>query len=67
MTKTLSVLLFAIVIAFTACGPNQEQIALEKAKQDSIAKAAEKPKKGAKKAAKKVETKEAKSMKKARG
>ena len=43
MTKTFSLLLIAVIIVLNACGPNQEQIALEKAKQDSIAKASEEP------------------------
>ena len=40
MTKTLSVLLISIVLVCVACGPTQEQIAKEKATQDSIAQAA---------------------------
>jgi hypothetical protein len=43
MTKTFSLLLIAVIIVLNACGPSQEQIALEKAKQDSIAKASEEP------------------------
>jgi hypothetical protein len=43
MTKTISLLLIAVIIAFTACGPSQEQLASEKAKQDSIAKASQEP------------------------
>jgi hypothetical protein len=41
MKKTVSVLLIAMAIVFVACGPGKDKLALiEKAKQDSIAKAA---------------------------
>ncbi len=43
MKKTLNVLLISLLFAFVACGPNQEQLNKEKAKQDSIAKAAMEP------------------------